>query len=53
VFNALGPYPVHIDDIARKLSMGPGKLSSILLQLELKGTVQQSPGKLFSLAPKG
>lgn len=52
VFNALGPYPVHIDDLVRKLSMEPGKLSSVLLQLELKGTVQQSPGKLFSLAAK-
>jgi DNA processing protein len=48
VFEALGPYPLHIDDLARKLSMKPGKLSSILLQLELKGTVLQSPGKLFS-----
>jgi len=52
VFDALGPYPVHIDDLVRKLSMEPGKLSSILLQLELKGIVQQSPGKLFSLAAK-
>lgn len=52
VYNALGPYPVHIDNLVRKLSMEPGKLSSILLQLELKGTVQQSPGKLFSLAMK-
>ncbi|MGD8448384.1 MAG: hypothetical protein PVF36_04050 [Desulfobacterales bacterium] len=48
MFEALGPYPLHIDDLARKLSMKPGKLSSILLQLELKGTVLQSPGKLFS-----
>jgi DNA processing protein len=52
VLNALGPYPVHIDDLVRKLAMEPGKLSSILLQLELKGTVQQSPGKLFSLTAK-
>ena len=47
VFEATGAYPVHIDDLARKLSMKPGKLSSILLQLELKGIVHQSPGKLF------
>lgn len=50
VFEALGPYPVHIDDLVRKVSMEPGKLSSILLQLELMGAVQQSPGKRFSLA---
>ncbi len=48
VFESIGAYPVHIDDLARKLSMKPGKLSSILLQLELKGIVHQSPGKLFS-----
>ncbi len=47
VFNSLGPYPVHIDDLGRKLSMDPGKLAGILLQLELKGVVQQEPGKLF------
>ncbi|MBU0986867.1 MAG: DNA-processing protein DprA [Proteobacteria bacterium] len=50
VFNTLGPYPVHIDEIVRKLCMEPGKLSGILLQLELKGVVQQSPGKIFSIA---
>jgi DNA processing protein len=50
VLNALGPYPVHIDDLVRKLAMDPGKLSSILLQLELKGIVEQAPGKLFSIA---
>ena len=50
VFKTLGPYPVHIDDLVRKLSIEPGKLSSILLQLELRGIVQQAPGKLFSVA---
>ena len=48
VFESLEPYPVHIDDIDRKLSIEAGRLSSILLQLELKGIAQQSPGKLFS-----
>jgi DNA processing protein len=49
VFEALEPYPIHIDDLVRMLKMKPGKLSSILLQLELKGIVEQLPGKLFSL----
>ena len=48
VYQALDPYPVHIDDLARKISMQPGKLLSMLLKLELNGMVQQSPGKLFS-----
>jgi len=52
VFNALEPYPIHIDDLARKISMESNKLSGILLHLELKGIVQQSPGKLFSLESK-
>lgn len=49
VFNSLGPYPIHIDDLVRKLSMDPAKLSGILLQLELKGVARQEPGKLFSI----
>ena len=52
VFESIEPYPVHIDDIARKLSIEAGRLSSILLQLELKGIVQQSPGKFFSKIEK-
>ncbi len=48
VLNALSPYPIHIDDLLRKIDMDAGKLSGILLQLELKDIVQQSPGKLFS-----
>ena len=48
VFESIGAYSIHIDDLARTLSMNPGKLSSILLQLELKGIVHQSPGKRFS-----
>jgi len=48
VCGALEPYPVHIDDLGRKLSMAPGKLASILLQLELNGIVEQSPGNFFT-----
>ncbi|MEZ4528423.1 MAG: DNA-processing protein DprA [Desulfobacterales bacterium] len=49
VFNALGSNPVHIDELVRKLSLDPGPLASLLLQLELKGLAVQTPGKLFSL----
>ena len=49
VFKALEPYPIHIDALMRKTALNPGKLSSILLGLELKGFVQQLPGKLFSI----
>lgn len=49
VYHALEPYPVHIDDLARKTGMQPGKLLSLLLNLELQGIIQQQPGKLFSI----
>ena len=50
VVAALTAYPVHIDDLVRRLAMEPGNLSGILLQLELKGLVTQLPGTLFVAA---
>jgi DNA processing protein len=47
VHKVLGPYPEHIDTIVRKTTFEPGKLLSILLQLELNGMVKQLPGKRF------
>ena len=52
VYHALESYPLHIDDLIRKLAMSPSDLSSTLLGLELKGMVQQDPGKLFSVKAK-
>jgi len=52
VFDALGPYPLHIDDLVHKISVEPGKLLSTLLKLELKGVVLQSPGKYFTKSEK-
>lgn len=52
VFHALEHYPLHIDELIRKLDMAPSDLSSTLLSLELKGVVQQDPGKLFYLKNK-
>ncbi len=49
VLNALEPYPIHIDDLVRKTETAPGKLAGILMNLELKGLVDQMPGKRFSL----
>ena len=51
VYDLLGPYPIHIDDLVRNMSVKTGTLSSILLKLELNGLVQQSPGKFFSVVP--
>jgi DNA processing protein len=51
VIDSLEADPVHIDDLVRRLQLGSGRLSGLLLQLELKGVVTQSPGKRFALAP--
>lgn len=53
VFNALSPYPVHSDELVRKLSLTSGKLMAILLQLEVKGLVQQAAGNYFSIKTEG
>ena len=51
VMDCLEADPVHIDDLVRQLSIAPGRLSGLLLQLELKGLVVQSAGKHFCLTP--
>ena len=51
VYDALGPYPTHIDDLIRNVPVEPGRIAGILLKLELNGLVQQSPGKFFTVAP--
>ena len=38
---------VHIDEITRVTQLPIGKVSSLLVMLELKGIVQQLPGKQF------
>lgn len=47
VLQALGPYPTHIDDLVRSLALAAGQLAGMLLQLELKGFVRQTPGNRF------
>lgn len=48
VFDMLEPYPVHIDELSRKLNMAVSQLSAILVNLEVKGLVARSPGMYFS-----
>ena len=40
-------YPLHIDDLARRLGLVVPTVSSRLLQLELKGLVTSLGGKIF------
>lgn len=52
LLDAIGPYPVHIDELARRChNQDMGQLSAALLQLELIGAVGQEPGKFFHAKP--
>ena len=48
LYELLSETPLHIDVMIRESRMDPGKVSSLLLNLELKGLVSQWPGKCFS-----
>jgi len=48
LFEQLGETPLHIDALIRESQFDPGKVSSLLLNLELKGLISQWPGKCFS-----
>ena len=48
LFDLLGETPLHIDAIIRESQLDPGKVSGLLLNLELKGLISQWPGKCFS-----
>jgi DNA processing protein len=52
VFEALSPYPIHVDELIRQANMDPGRMAGILLTLELQGLAKQEPGKLFRLTDK-
>jgi DNA processing protein len=48
LYGLLGETPLHIDAVIRESQWDPGKVSSLLLNLELKGLISQWPGKCFS-----
>jgi DNA processing protein len=43
--------PLHIDEIAIRKKLKVQKASALLLEMELKGLINQLPGKLFMLKP--
>lgn len=47
IFDIIGDYPIHIDQITRQGNMEPREVSSILMKMELKGIIKQLPGKMF------
>jgi DNA processing protein len=48
VFDAIETPSSHIDTIVRTTQLPIGQVSSVLLMLELKGAIQQLPGKQFT-----
>lgn len=44
IFNFLSIQPIHLDEIGRKITLGPGKIAEALLNLELKGLILRKPG---------
>jgi len=49
VFDKLGPYPQHIDNIANLCGQSVGQVSGLLLQMELKDLVQAFPGQIYQI----
>lgn len=47
VYEFIGDYPIHIDEIARETRLEPSVVSAALLRMELRGAVRQLPGKFF------
>ena len=47
LYDMICDYPIHIDQIVRQGDMDAGEVSSILMEMELKGLVKQLPGKMF------
>jgi len=47
LYNIVGDYPIHIDEITREGKMEAGEVSSLLMKMELKGMIRQLPGKMF------
>ena len=48
LYELLNETPLHIDAMIRQSRLDPGKVSSLLLDLELRGLVSQWPGKSFT-----
>ena len=47
IYEIIGDYPVHIDDIVRLGNMDAGRVAGILMKMELEGMVRQLPGRMF------
>jgi DNA processing protein len=53
LFELLGEDPLHIDEIICRSGMEAGRVSSLLLTLEIKGLISQWSGKCFTKKREG
>jgi len=51
IYCCLADGPMHIDIIAQKSGLGTAVVNSVLIIMELKGMIEQMPGKIFRLKP--
>jgi len=47
IYDIIGDYPMHIDQIVRAGDMDSGMVLSVLMKMELEGLIKQLPGKMF------
>ena len=47
IYDIIGDYPTHIDQIARVGAMNVAQVAMILLKMELSGIIRQLPGKMY------
>ncbi|MBN1364336.1 MAG: DNA-processing protein DprA [Syntrophaceae bacterium] len=49
IFDCISPGKIHIDDLISATGLSSAEILSSLTKMELKGIIQQHPGKFFSL----
>jgi len=47
LYDAIGKGAAHIDSLCEKTGLSASRASTVLLEMELKGIVEQRPGKSF------
>ena len=47
LYDIIGNYPIHIDQIARTGALDAGQVATVLLKMELNGAIRQLPGKMY------
>lgn len=47
IYDVIGEYPMHIDQIANRVNFSPHEIAGALTRMELRGIIKQLPGKMF------